>query len=213
MAKDGRPRKAGQHHGDLRRALLTAATDVLIAEGASGVSLREVARRAGVTAAAPYHHFADKGALLAALAEDGFRALDEALDEAVCGIADPETRLGKMVSTYVRFACAHGPHYKLMFPGDPAAGGEHLGQVAMASFQRLAFAVAAVRPEADHDEVRLSATMLWALCHGLATLRIDGVLGEEGPLPAFEALVERAARTAVPMAKLPGLGAQIHKKA
>jgi len=74
------------HHGDLRRALLDAALELVNELGPSGITLREAARRAGVTHAAPYRHFADKGALLAAVAEQGFVQLLAAIDGAIVAV-------------------------------------------------------------------------------------------------------------------------------
>src|SRR5258706_7191492 len=86
-------RKAAYHHGDLRRALIAAARAILEADGLPGLSLRAVARRAGVSQAAPYHHFPDRDALLAALGAEGFDALDRAMRERMAGLRDPAQRL------------------------------------------------------------------------------------------------------------------------
>src|SRR6185437_16137973 len=78
--------KAAYHHGDLRRALIAAARAILEEDGLPALSLRAVARRAGVSQAAPYHHFPDKDALLAALGAEGFDALDRAMRERMEGL-------------------------------------------------------------------------------------------------------------------------------
>src|SRR5690349_3579164 len=96
------------HHGDLRPALLKAAGRVLEKEGPAALSLRELARRAGVSHNAPYRHFADREALLAALAADGFRMLGEVL-----GVASSRHR----GEAYVRFALEHPQLFRLMFGG------------------------------------------------------------------------------------------------
>ena len=83
MASRRRPARAPYHHGDLRRALLEAAREVLREQGPEGCSLREVARRAGVTHAAPYHHFPSREALLGALANEAYAELDRAMAEAM----------------------------------------------------------------------------------------------------------------------------------
>src|SRR5688500_3897951 len=101
------------HHGDLRNALLEAAL-ALIAQGRVGeLSLREVARRAGVTYAAPYHHFADKSALLAAVATQGFEKLVEKFDRVAARRLAPEAELVAMAQAYVAFALAHPSHYRV----------------------------------------------------------------------------------------------------
>src|SRR5258706_16100220 len=101
-------RKAAYHHGDLRPALLRAAEDVMGKQGLEALTLRDVARRAGVSHNAPYRHFKDRNALLAALAEDGFRALGKAL----------EGKSGSLMGeAYVRFGLANPARFRLMFGG------------------------------------------------------------------------------------------------
>src|SRR4051794_27635084 len=110
------------HHGDLQRALVDAAVALLAEGGAAAVTLREVARRAGVTHAAPYRHFADKAALLAAVAEEGFRALHDAVARAGAEAPDdPLARLAASGQAYLRFAMSHPAHYRVMFGPDVAA--------------------------------------------------------------------------------------------
>src|SRR5205085_11935081 len=94
---------ARYHHGDLRSALLHAALDILAEHGVPGLTLREVARRAGVSPMAPYRHFDSKDALLAAVAEEGFRRLGQRLSDTPH--ADPMADLVAQGMAYVRFAC------------------------------------------------------------------------------------------------------------
>ena len=101
-------RKTAYHHGDLRSALLLAAADVVEKHGLKALTLRYVARRAGVSHNAPYRHFKDRNALLAALAEKGFRDLGSALE------GKPGVRMGE---AYVRFGLAHPARFRLMFGG------------------------------------------------------------------------------------------------
>src|SRR5262245_57949686 len=104
------------HHGNLKAELLAAASALLDEGGAGAVSLRAAARRAGVSATAPYRHFADKEVLLAAVAAEGFRAFGAALTAA----ASNPTPLAAMGLAYVRFALAHRGLFRLMFgPGIP----------------------------------------------------------------------------------------------
>src|SRR5690606_2213787 len=91
------PRSDRYHHGDLRATLLREAALLLREQGVEGLSLRRLAERAGVSRTAPYHHFADKNALLCALAEQGFRRLDEMMNAAALEPADPEPGLRHFV--------------------------------------------------------------------------------------------------------------------
>ena len=112
-----RPRKRAYHHGDLRRALLEEAVRTIQAEGVEGVTLRQVGERLGVSRTALYRHFADKGALLAAVAREGFRTFRDALAQGVAGAATAEAGFAAMGHAYVRFAVTHSSHYRVMFGG------------------------------------------------------------------------------------------------
>src|SRR5277367_6148177 len=101
------------HHGDLRRALLRAAIVIIEREGPSALSLRAVAREAGVSPAAPYHHFKDKSDLLNAIAEAGFEALGDAIKAAVT--ADTENKMGTIGVAYVKFARENPALYRVMY--------------------------------------------------------------------------------------------------
>jgi AcrR family transcriptional regulator len=179
--------------GDLRRGLLAAAEELLASGGAEAVTLRAVARRAGVSPGAPYHHFENKEALLAAVGAEGFRQLRDVLDEALFGIEPPGDRLERMVTTYVRFATEHAAHYGFMFPAGGAMEDLQLSEVAESAFQRLSLTIAAMHPDAGPDEVVADTTLVWSLCHGLVRLRIDGLIDDDTMFPAFDELVARAA--------------------
>ena len=169
------------HHGDLTRALLDAGIEVLGERGIDGLSLREVARRAGVSQAAPYHHFADKGALLSAIAAKGYVELAAALrtgaDEAG---GNALQRFQGMGIAYVRFAVEHPAMFRLLFRPEMLATASPAGTVAAtATFRELEQAVAAAIAEGSvagsQDEVALAA---WCAVHGVATLFLDGPLGD-----------------------------------
>src|SRR5215218_3535844 len=106
-SKDARP----YHHGDLRRALLQAALEAIAEVGPAAVSLRDLARRAGVSHAAPAHHFGDKAGLLTAVATDGFRRLAATLGEAY----EATGSFLEVGVAYVRFAVTHRAHFEVMF--------------------------------------------------------------------------------------------------
>src|SRR5579863_8499862 len=104
------------HHGDLRREILNASLALISEKGVGALSMRQVASRAGVTHGAPYHHFADRAAILAALAEEGFLILAEALRSAL-GDIPPSNHRGRFEAiglTYFGFAVTHPAHFQLM---------------------------------------------------------------------------------------------------
>src|ERR671924_456746 len=103
------------HHGDLRRALIETALTMVTQEGAWNFTLREVARRAGVSHAAPYNHFADKSALLAEVAALGFQALRREMESAARRPRSSRGALLGIATAYVRFGIEHPAHYRLMF--------------------------------------------------------------------------------------------------
>jgi len=103
------------HHGDLSRALVDAACRILEKDGPAALSLRAVAREAGVSPAAPYHHFKDKGELLEAVAHEGWLALDAALTEARASATDARERMTGIGVSYVQFARNNPALYRLMY--------------------------------------------------------------------------------------------------
>ena len=159
---------ATYHHGDLRAAILRAAEEIIEEQGLAALSVREAARRAGVSHNAPYRHFPDRETLLAELAADGFRWLGEQL----------ESRRGlEMGESYVRFALAHPNRFRLMFSGQIEIG-KHpaLRAAAEKTFQAL---VAAFQAETGIADPHNAAAAAWALVHGLAHLMLDGHLSKD----------------------------------
>ncbi|HSE40939.1 MAG TPA: TetR/AcrR family transcriptional regulator, partial [Acidobacteriota bacterium] len=107
------------HHGDLKNALVETAAKLVAEHGAGSVSLREVARAAGVSHAAPYHHFKDKNGLLAAVAEEGFRRFDTYQERALrAAPSEPSERLRALGRAYVRFALSNPHFFRVMFRDD-----------------------------------------------------------------------------------------------
>lgn len=159
------------HHGDARRALLDAA-EAALHDGVEGVSLRAVARAVGLDPSAVYRHFEDKGALLTALAGQGFSRLDAALG----AVADPDARdrVRGIGIAYVAFALEHPELFRLMF-GPWGAG--RPGGACGAAMGRLRAAIAAL---ADSGALRIdpedAAITCFAAVHGCATLLVDGAL-------------------------------------
>lgn len=168
MSTSEKPR---YHHGDLRTALLGAAMDLLEEDG-GGLSLRAVARRAGVSPTAPYRHFADKEALESELAAQGFTELGQRLGAEGPQQATPED-FATLAVNYVRFALDRPALFRLMF-GNPCANTEDARAVAAARLGEFVLArVSRTFPQADAEAL---ATAGWALVHGLAFLHLDGKL-------------------------------------
>jgi AcrR family transcriptional regulator len=195
MARKIPSRTTGQHHGDLKQALLQTATQMVEA-GNTDFSLRELAREAGVTPAAPYHHFSSKAAVLDEVATAGFHKLDAALNEAVAKHSAPEAQLTQMVHGYLQFAGAHMAHYQIMFPPGLGANPDHLAlrAVAEAAFARLLAAVRKVRPEASDENLFFWTFSVWALCHGFLVMQRDGLLHDAMPFGGFTRIMPRIAQ-------------------
>ena len=173
-------RRDTYHHGDLKRALTEAALGLVKERGPKGFTLREVARRAGVSAAAPYHHFADKAELLAAAATLGFIQLHETLSAAAAETDDLIQQVLGMGRPYVRWA-VHPDYYQVMFGAetDKSDHPELLTAGARAFDDPLDAIVrcqeANLLPAGDPREV---AGPTWSLLHGIASLTIGGDLSE-----------------------------------
>ncbi|MFF3709527.1 TetR/AcrR family transcriptional regulator [Streptomyces phaeochromogenes] len=173
------------HHGDLRRAIVTAALDVISAEGPSALSLRDLARRAGVSHAAPAHHFKDRTGLLTAIAAEGYGLLAATLTDAA-DLKDAGVR-------YVRFAREHPAHFQVMFtPELLRANDLELTTARALAGERLRDAVSAVPPQGRGTDARLAGVAAWSLAHGFATLllshNLDGPVGDQDPEEVFRLL-------------------------
>lgn len=169
------------HHGDLRQALIDGAIALIAEQDVSSLSLREVARRVGVSHAAPYRHFQDKDALLAAVAEEGFTGLTEAMNRSIQQAPDdPLKRLEATGVAYVQFAIAHPSHYRVMFGGYQGEQAEHPERVQAGSqaFQVLlnVIVLGQTAGVVRAGEAMRLAWVAWSTVHGLAMLLIDGRL-------------------------------------
>lgn len=187
MARTGRAaRRAPRpyHHGNLRRGLLDEALATIRADGVDGVTLREIGARLGVSRTALYRHFADKRALLAAVATEGFRTLRQQLVAAWDEGGRNADAFDAMGVAYVRFAVANPSHYRVMFGGflEPRAPEPDLAVEAAGAFQALVDALAALQRDGvvHRDDPVTMARYIWALVHGMAMLAIDGQLRESG---------------------------------
>lgn len=172
--------RTNYHHGALRDALLQATLDLINAEGIGAVSLRQVARAAGVSPGAPYHHFPDRAALLTALADEGFKNLATALRTTQAQARTPAEALPAMIEAYVHFAHDNPAHFQLMFRPEltqshKSPKGEEAGEEAFQALDETVSAcvITGVLRAADKDVLALT---LWSLVHGLASLWLDGHL-------------------------------------
>jgi AcrR family transcriptional regulator len=161
------------HHGNLREALLEAAVEAIRESGPTSWSLRDLARRAGVSHAAPTHHFGDKRGLLTALGTEGFGRLARELERAW---ADSGSFLEVGVA-YVRFALANRPYFEVMYRPELLHVADPALAEARAAAARLLYgpleAVSAADPTFDRNDAAIAA---WSLVHGLATLWLSGNL-------------------------------------
>jgi AcrR family transcriptional regulator len=188
------------HHGDLRRALVDAATRLVRLNGATQVSLRHIAREAGVSHAAPYHHFPDREALLAEVALGGFEALGEALRGGAEGSADagadagPLARLQGAGVAYVVFAVDNPEVYRLMFGGLLSDRSRYpaLETAADAAFGVLLELLGPGGAPPGPGAANPAALATWSTVHGLASLMIEGLLAEETAATSSEELARQA---------------------
>jgi AcrR family transcriptional regulator len=174
--------KPGYHHGDLRRALIEASLALIAEEGFSALTLREVARRAGVTHAAPYRHFPDKEALLAAVAEEGFRAMTTLMRERMDKESGPVERLSACGVAYVLFAVQHPAHFRVMFGPHFTKPADHaeLAKEGSNAFGLLVQNIVQCQQAGVmlEGEPMPLAVMAWSQVHGLASLLVDQQLQE-----------------------------------
>jgi AcrR family transcriptional regulator len=163
------------HHGGLRQAVIEAAVDEVEAVGAANLSMREIARRAGVSHAAPAHHFGDKAGIFTAIAIEGFRLATEATREAAGG---PNGLIDGGLA-YVLFAIGHRGHYEVMFrPELYDADDPELVAARDAAFQVLHDAARAAVGD-DTTDVSGLVVASWSLAHGFATLWLQGNLEDQ----------------------------------
>lgn len=168
------------HHGNLRRALLDATADAVAEVGPTACSVRDIARRAGVSHAAPVHHFGDRVGLLTAFAAEGFGLLAEALDGAAAASGGDLVEVG---AAYVAFAVEHHAHFEVMFRRDLLRADDAelvaaMGAATAALRSGLDAEAARVGVTADEPSLDLEAVLVgaWAQMHGLATLLVGGNL-------------------------------------
>lgn len=177
-------KRATYHHGDLRRVLIDASVELVESAGVSALSLREVARHAGVSHSAPYHYFPEKASLLAAVAEQGFVELARDMAAAQARVPDdPLALLEARGEAYVNFALRSPSRFRMMFRPELATPELYptIYAASTAAFGMLVESVSACQREGlapAGDPMPLVLTC-WSAVHGLATLWLDGPLSKD----------------------------------
>jgi AcrR family transcriptional regulator len=171
-------RTSSYHHGGLRRALLDAARSLAGEVGVDGFTLREVARRANVSHAAPYHHFADKAALVTTLAQEAFERLTTRLREASKARGSPVKKLEAVGIAYVEFALENRVEFRFMFRAEvtkPLAMDADFNRASHDAFQVLVDAIAACKEANLLQDTSTPASPLaaWSMVHGLAEILLS----------------------------------------
>jgi AcrR family transcriptional regulator len=195
-ASSSAPGGDGYHHGDLPNALRRAAVEVIEERGAGGFSLREVARRAGVSHTAPAHHFGDMKGLLTSVAEEGFTALHDACTIALQGLDDPVDQLTALGRAYVSLARTNRGHCEVMFRTDIIDTDDP--QLVTCGLEAYGLLEATVKRLIDAEGLRVGvdeATWLcWSAMQGLVQLQpkieLIGQL-KQAPVPAVDQLIAR----------------------
>lgn len=168
------------HHGDLKNALIRAGIEILSKEGVQALSLRYVAKRAGVSHAAPYAHFADKQALMAAIATEGYKTLYQRLAAAQSSRGDPLGRLEAVAQAYVQFAIDEPDHFKITFSGVVEAE-QNYPEYVEQSKRCFALVMAVVEDCQTNGilgqgDTRLVAVSIWSCIHGFVQLLLGNQL-------------------------------------
>jgi AcrR family transcriptional regulator len=178
------------HHGNLRRALLDAALETIATDGVGSLNLRALARRCGVSHAAPTHHFGDRTGLLTAIATEGY----DGLAAATRATWEETGSFLEVGVSYVRYAVTHPGHFAVMFRPDLVDRDDpELIRASAASAAMLYGPVDSVaRVVGDDRARRIAGTAAWSLVHGIATLWLQGSL-RGGPIDDPEELTRAAA--------------------
>ena len=167
------------HHGDLKNALIKAGVEVLSKEGTGALSLRKVAERAGVSHSAPYSHFSDKQALIAAISTEGFKQLYTELDTAIAAYPDdPRRQLQECAWAYVLFAMNHTDTFKIMFSGVLEKEKEYpdFVEISRKTFGRVTEIVRACQAAGilRAAPAEMMAVAVWGQVHGIISLLLEG---------------------------------------
>jgi AcrR family transcriptional regulator len=191
-------RAGAYHHGDLRRALLDTAVKVVEKEGVSVLTLQTLARRAGVSSGAPYHHFGSREELLAEIAREGMNLLMEEMTRESAGASSARAELEGLGRGYVRFALSSRGHFRVMFrPELRQLLGKDANKGLGDGLELLTKTIERCQAEgsAPKGDVRPLVLLAWSAVHGASHLWIDGSLGEEGLVKDGDALAATVAGT------------------
>jgi AcrR family transcriptional regulator len=197
-----RAKRAAYHHGDLRQELILATEKIILERGVDGFTLREAARRAGVSPAAPAHHFRDAKGLLTEVALLGFREFGQALDAADrAGGTDPSRRLQELAGAYVRFALTQPARFQLMFRQDKHdATNEEFARAANYAYSVLERAIHAATGTPEQQSLSPAGYGLllasWSIVHGFAHLALGGELRNPDGTPGSD---DAILKTLLPM--------------
>ncbi|MBI5896447.1 MAG: TetR/AcrR family transcriptional regulator [Desulfobacterales bacterium] len=183
------------HHGNLSAALIGTALALIMEKGPEALTIREVAARAGVSHAAPYRHFTDKGALMAELAKQGFDLMVAQMRQRMAAYPDdPLMQLKYCGIGYIEFALAHPAHYKVMFGPwlDQKHASEALKISSTTSFQTRLDVITACQAKAvmHAGDPMAMALAAWSMVHGFSMLRIDGLVQESAFRQALPAMMD-----------------------
>ena len=188
------PRASAQ---TLRDKVIKAAVDYIAESGPEGLSFRQIAADAGVSHQAPYHHFGDRGAIFTEIAREGFQKFTEVMGAPPRRDEDINLAV-RLCERYVNFAITNKGYFRVMFRADLCHMNEspETQKAADAAFDTLLHAVEEILGDsASVDDIRVQATAMWAVAHGLATLLIDGPLEQKiGKVSDRRALVRAVAQ-------------------
>jgi AcrR family transcriptional regulator len=163
---------------DLRRTVLDASLELIEAEGLAALSMREVARRAGVSHQAPYHHFGDREGILAALAADGFTQLHSDMQKAIASTKSRSKRIEAVGNAYIEFALKYPGYFKIMFRSE-LVDLDRFDDVRKIADETFALVTTVVEPAGTSrgaNDPQLVSITAWAIAHGIATLLLEGKL-------------------------------------
>jgi AcrR family transcriptional regulator len=188
MAKPNDVQERPYHHGDLRRAIVRAALEILSETQSLEFSLRELARRAGVSHNAPYKHFADKRELLAAVSTAGFELLTKRMSEDIARLKNPRAQMFALLRAYIHHGVENPALYRLMFGGHLSGPEDDRPAIERAAAEKTKALIGGVIvdgglgqpiPNTPRNERKIAGAILacWSLVHGLTMLLADGLVG------------------------------------